>query len=207
MKAKIANLRNRIKYGRISEAVTWRLGSAGLVFIPYVWYEESIKLISFKDTPKFDNNFEFTFFGLTEMLIIGQSGAWHYDQQQLLGWLEQNKICYGAKKDGRIAAFTWADLEECKCNYRHFKLKSNEAYLFDMFTMKPFRGQNLAPILRYKTYEALNAMGRDKCYSYSDYFNTPARKFKAKLNAKPVELCLYINLFNTIRKNILIKKL
>jgi len=49
-------------------------------------------------------------------------------------------------------------------------------------------------------------MGKDTCYSITEYFNTSSLKFKNKLNVKPVKLCLYINLFSKFRRNWTFKK-
>ena len=49
-------------------------------------------------------------------------------------------------------------------------------------------------------------MGRVKCYSYSDLFNTPSIRFKKKLNAKILELGLYVELFKKYHWNWTIKR-
>jgi hypothetical protein len=84
-------------------------------------------------------------------------------------------------------------------------LKSNEAYLTDMFTVEGFRGKNLAPFLRYKSYEMLKEMGRDTFYSISISFNTPAVRYKEKLEAKKVNLILLIQLFRKFHTIIKLK--
>ena len=78
----------------------------------------------------------------------------------------------------------WINIKERGFKETIIQLKSDEAYLWNMYTMESFRGMNIAPYLRYKSYEVLKGMGRDKLYSISEYFNTPAIKFKLKLNAK-----------------------
>ena len=101
---------------------------------------------------------------------------------------------------GKIAAFTWCRFDVFDYGPKgEFSLKKNEAYLFDMYTLRAFRGHDLAPFLRYRFYEELSKMGRDVLYSHSDYFNIPAVRFKSKLNAKIIMLCLYIRLFKRFR--------
>jgi hypothetical protein len=65
--------------------------------------------------------------------------------------------------------------------------------------MKAFRGKNLAPYLRYKSYDILKKMGRSKIYSVSAFFNSSAVRYKEKLNAKNLKLALYIEIFKKIR--------
>lgn len=68
-----------------------------------------------------------------------------------------------------------------------------------MYVLKAFRGNNLAPILRYKNYEILKGMGRDTFYSVTEYFNTASLRFKAKLNARVIFLALYVEIFKRYR--------
>ncbi len=82
----------------------------------------------------------------------------------------------------------------------------NEAYLFDAFTLREYRGHNIAPFMRYSCYQELSKMGYNTFYSYSDYFNVPAIRFKAKLAARLLRLCLYIRLFNTFSGHWQLKK-
>jgi hypothetical protein len=71
--------------------------------------------------------------------------------------------------------------------------------------MESRRGNNLAPYLVYKSYEILQAMGRDKIYSVTEYFNTSAIKYKRKLKIKRLELILFIRLFKKYHWSIKLK--
>ena len=115
--------------------------------------------------------------------------------------LKEGKKCYGAKYKGQIVAFTWVSLDESNYEWHKLQLKENEAYLFDMHTAKAFRGKNIAPYLRYQSYRVLKNMGRNKFYSISQFFNTPSKKFKKKLNAKFLGLHLTIRLFKKYKWN------
>ena len=68
-----------------------------------------------------------------------------------------------------------------------------------MYVLKAFRGNNLAPILRYKSYEILKRMGRDTFYSVTECFNAASFRFKAKLNARVIFLALYVEIFKRYR--------
>jgi hypothetical protein len=48
-------------------------------------------------------------------------------------------------------------------------------------------------------------MGRDKCYSYSDFFNRPSIEFKKKLDAKCLKVGLYIELLKKYGWNWIIR--
>jgi len=100
----------------------------------------------------------------------------------------------------------WIDFDVCNFTPHFIRLKNNEAYLFSMYTMHEFRGKNLAPYLRYKSYECLRKLGKDTFYSVSEYFNYSTLKFKKKLNAKNLKLILYIELFKKFRRSITLRK-
>jgi hypothetical protein len=69
-----------------------------------------------------------------------------------------------------------------------------------------YRGRNLAPFLRYAVYEHLNRSGHTKLYSITEYFNTPAVKFKEKLGARQLKLGLCVRFFNRWKWGITLKK-
>lgn len=100
----------------------------------------------------------------------------------------------------------WIDFDSCNFTPHSVSMKRNEAYLFSMYTMHEFRGMNLAPYLRYKTYECLRKMGKDTFYSISEYFNYSTLKFKKKLNARNLKLILYIELFKKVRRSFTLRE-
>ena len=98
------------------------------------------------------------------------------------------------KKGKELVGFTWSNLKEISMKWYQCPLRENEAYLFDAYTLMPYRGKGIAPYLRNFIYEELGKLGRTKLYSYSDFFNTPALKFKQKLKAEKVKLFVVIEL-------------
>ena len=199
------NLLGRIRYGTLFEAIQYRLESIGISLSPYYWIQEGLTGDTIPDSKGNFEGYSFEFFGLDEIKSIVESKAWKYSEEQLVSWLKDGKKCLGAKFQGQIAAFMWIDLAESNCKWYRFPLKDNEAYLFDMYTMKSFRGKGIAPYLRYQSYKVLKDMGRSKCYSYSDFLNAPSIKFKKKLNAKFLKTGLYIQLFRRYHWNWIIK--
>lgn len=186
-------IESKFRYGLVLKWVFDRLAGVGIQISPYYLVEERpcvcpASADDFKD-------FTFDFLTADEVRAIAKIPGRGITEQTVLGKYEKGKLCYGAKYKGNIAAFTWVDLEECHCKYNRFPLRSNEAYLFDMWTMKPFRGKNIAPYLRYRTYQVLLEMKREVFYSITEYFNTPSIMFKKKLGAACRALCLYLELF------------
>lgn len=108
-------------------------------------------------------------------------------------------LCFGIQKHQEIMAFSWANLDRCHWGISPFKLKKDEAYLFDTYTYKKYRGMNLAPYLRHQFNRYLAENGRTRLYSFSEYFNKPAVNYKRKVKSRIVSLFFYVNLFKKFR--------
>jgi GNAT superfamily N-acetyltransferase len=115
--------------------------------------------------------------------------------EELQSRLKEGNLCLGAKREGRLVAFTWCNLTRCQSEGYSFPLNDDEAYLFDAYTASDLRGQGLAPALRYRLYEELTRMSRTKLYSITERFNAPALRFKLKLGAGILKSDWYITLF------------
>jgi len=151
---------------------------------------------------------EYTFGFLMPAEILGweERNEWKEKSTLFLKRLKKGNQCYCIRHQGKIVAHTWFDFEECKYLDCLFRLNKREVYLFDMYTIPSYRGKNIAPWVRCKCYEILRNMGRDTFYSISDRLNTPAIKFKRKLNAKFLRLYLCIELFKKHRWNLVLRK-
>ncbi len=203
--SKLQWLWNKVRYGLVLQVFRNILSRIGMEFRPYYWVQEGLTnngppLI---EGDKADYTLEFL--GRDDMIIIG-TRADGYNTGILLENLKEGKKCISLKYKGEIAAFMWIDFDVCNFTPHFIRLKNNEAYLFSMYTMHEFRGKNLAPYLRYKSYECLRKLGKDTFYSVSEYFNYSTLKFKKKLNAKNLKLILYIELFKKFRRSITLRK-
>lgn len=119
---------------------------------------------------------------------------------------KQSCECFVLKIKDEIVASSWCNLQQCHDRLSSFPLKQDEAYLCNAGTMDSYRGKNLAPFLRYAFYEHLNRIGRTKLYSITEYFNTPAVKFKEKLGARQLKLGLCIRFLNRWRWDITLRR-
>jgi hypothetical protein len=137
-------------------------------------------------------------------MVVMQNG--HVPLEKLRERFGQGKKCFGIKQKEKIVAFNWIDFKNINSILFSQSLKENEAYLFDMYTDKEFRGKNIAPYLRWQSYKALKGMGRDVFYSISTYVNTPSIKFKKKLNSKILWLGLYFKLFQRFKVNMILRR-
>ncbi len=117
------------------------------------------------------------------------------ERDKLSNWFREGKLCYGARNASSLVAKMWCDLNEFSYPPNYRKLADDEVYLFAAYAHPDYRGQNLAPLMRTACYASLRKMGRTRFYSYTDYFNTAARRFKAKVGARDEALRLHIDLF------------
>ncbi|MBT8363227.1 MAG: GNAT family N-acetyltransferase, partial [Deltaproteobacteria bacterium] len=115
--------------------------------------------------------------------------------EELQERFDRGEICVAAWKNGRVAAFTWAKLNNFTGAIYNIPLKGDEAYLFDAYTSKEHRGNRLAAHLRYNMYQVLAKRSRFVLYSTSNRYNTPALKFKNKLGARIIHLVKCIDFF------------
>jgi hypothetical protein len=172
-----------------------RLSDWGFEIRPYYLYREGLFGNEAKDFGSRFADYQTVFLTLEDMALIAGIDGRTQVETILRERLERGQKCLAIKDQGQIAAFTWINLKESDYKPCRFLLQSNEAYLYDAHTVKAFRGKGLAPYLRLRCYEALEKMGRETFYSFSDAFNFPAIKFKKKLNARSLKLGLYILLF------------
>ena len=115
-------------------------------------------------------------------------------------WLDEGKLCFGVWHDDRLIAKMWCDLEAFSFPPNYRRLAADEAYLFAAYADPESRGLNVAPVMRSRGYDALRDLGRQRFCSYTDYFNTPARRFKAKLGAREESLRVHVRLFGRIQR-------
>jgi len=141
----------------------------------------------------------------SEIKVISASPEVPETEDDLLERLSRNCLCLGIKHHGEIAAYMWCNLQECDSNHIKFKLRKDEAYLFDARTFRSYRGKNLAPYIRIELYRHLRQMGLTRFISITEYFNTSARRFKEKLNAKPQKLFMCIKFFMKYKWVLLLK--
>jgi hypothetical protein len=77
-----------------------------------------------------------------------------------------------------------------------FRLGEADAYLFDAYVARRFRGRNLAPWLRHRVHQECARLGRSNLYSVTLAFNSSSRRFKDKLGAEEIELRVLVGLRN-----------
>ncbi len=187
-------LSNILNNGLLFYGIRNRLARIGFDFDPFYWVLEADSVYEQPTIKGNPEEYTFEYLDLEEIKDIGKNKRGLKEEELLRGYQDGQK-CIGLRHNKEIAAYMFIELNDFSYNRKKFELKDNEAYLLNMYTFESHRGRNLAPYLRYLSYQLLSDMGRNKIYSVSAYFNKSTIKFKKKLNAKHLKLFLYIILF------------
>lgn len=201
----IKKIQLRVRHGLALQSFRYALMKVGIEFSPYYLYRDELNRTDIPEIKGIFDDYSCELLKPEDMKVIGAVNYAGFSEDKLLSLLKAGEICIGLKHNGEIAAFMFVNFIEFKYKSTVIHLKDNEVYLWFGYTMESYRGKNLAPYLRYKSYEILKEMGRDKLYSISDYFNSPAVKFKKKLNTKKLKLILFIQLFNKFHWSLTLK--
>lgn len=193
---------NMINNGLLFFYLTHYLKRIGVEIIPYYWEREYVRPCA---QPKIKGNsleYSIKIFGIEELKII-------YPNRFIENYekLKKGHLWVGIMHNDKIAVHSQVELHGLLIEReKYIEFKENEAYLMGMYTVKQYRGRNLAPYLRYHIYKILKEQGRCNIYSITDYFNQSSLKFKKKLNSEHIKLHLYINLFKKYKWNFILKK-
>ncbi len=200
---RLGRYRKQIANRLLAHKLLLTLRSAGIVIEPYIFYQEG----PFRPPPAADVS-EFSFRELGEVDHAGLAPFYPRppDREELRARFAGGQHCFALVHDGRIAAFSWCETARIGFRPCSRPLGKREAYLFGAETLYEYRGRKIQPYLRYQCYEALRARGRDLVYSYCDFFNHPARRFKAALGARALLTGLNLGISGIGQWNIVLKK-
>ena len=206
MKSHWSTIKNKLQHSGVIRLFLDAIGRLGIKIVPYYVVMEGLFLKqSSIDAPEL-GEYQTGFLNSDEIKKIAAIPGRQESEDDLLRRLTAGQLCFGLKLNNDLSAFTWCNLQEFRVFGVQRAMAQDEAYLFDAYTLLPCRGKGIAPFMRYELYRVLDKFGKRTLYSYSDVFNLPALKFKQKLNARIVELNLYIDIFARYRFNLLIKK-
>ena len=178
---------------RAIEGVLWRLARCGLKLYPYVAVQEAVESVAVPALPSplragwaTEEHLE-----ALDALWSGHDGT---TRTRILARFSAGNRCFAIWDGDTIPAATWCDFDVISHAPERRSLATHEAYLFDAFVSPAARGRNLAPIMRAACYEACRALGRTTMLSFTDYFNEPSHRFKAKLGARRLHVALRVTL-------------
>lgn len=187
---------------RIAPGILRRLRRIGLHVEPFLVVCEGDELADL-DSSQVDYHFGFlTEADIDELVRLEPKLA----RDRLREWFREGKLCFGVKDGSRVIAKMWCDTQAFNFPPNFRELAADEVYLYAAHVDPAYRGHDLAPMMRAACCDALKKMGRTKFLSYTDYYNYPARRFKAKLGARDESLRLHVNLFGRWSKTFTLKQ-
>ena len=181
-----ARVRRLWRHGLVTHAVLGKLARLGLRVTPYLVYREPPstpaprRLAGLTVEPITDETLART------VALIGDDASVKAERWRKA--LRRGQRGFVLRRGTDFIGYAWADLHVCRLRRARRPLDPTEAYLRDTFVARRHRGRQLAVLLRQTMYRALAAEGRERFLSASGLFNTPARRFKTRLGARPTEL-------------------
>lgn len=189
----LERIRQKFRYGLVLFSIRNILGSLGLDIEPYYWVREGHKPVTPPKIKDPENTYDLRFLQPEEITVMRAISGIDVDhlKQQMHGGME----CIGLLHGPTVAALMFIEYNTIQFKKRTFLLSSKEAYLSNMYTFNAYRGRNLAPYLRYRSYELLRSRGYDTFYSVTACLNESSKRFKEKLGAQHKALYFYIGFF------------
>jgi len=181
-----------LRYAMLTQRILGRLKWLGLDIHLYYLIREG-PLAHDMNRPELTAEFSSSVLTQDDVPAVAALSTWA-TLENVQGRFDKGHLCVLLKHEEHIAGYTWADFVEINDTTCNYELQPGEAYLYDAFIAPDYRGQALAPYMRFECYEHLRHADRYTFYSLSDYFNKPAIRFKQKLNADIIRLYLHIRL-------------
>lgn len=200
MLSSLNKIRDKFRYGLATHFCLYQLSRVGISIIPYIIYREDSECSTEQPSSKLsveivtsENHERLSSFFASEGQI--SSGDWRRR-------LQEGQLGLVMYSDGEPVGCTWASLIRYSIYGKGAELEPTQAYLRHTYTAKRFRGRGMAPLIRQAMYRELLSRGRSRFLSVSDFLNTPARKFKKHLGAKPQELRLSLRILKRMHADI-----
>ena len=183
-------------YGLVCRVLLDTLAKVGVLISPYYLVLEGLQNGRLPHLEKGFEEYDFGFLGPQDMNALAAIPGRISSEADLLQRLAKGDKCFGVRYRADIVAFSWCNFSSYAFEkQKALPLQENEVYLFDAHTIEQFRGVGIAPAMRYRCYQELAKLGKERCYSITIAFNTPAMHFKQKLNAQVLELAVYVELW------------
>jgi GNAT superfamily N-acetyltransferase len=182
---------------RIMPAVLRQLKKVGIHLNPFFTVREGDSRTELSDSDEF--RFDFIAENEFDSLVTFERTV---DRSTLRSWLDSGKRCFSVWDNDKLIATMWCDFDEFNFAPNYRPLATDEVYLYAAYSDPRYRGRNVAPNMRQRCYAALRELGCSRFYSYTQFFNVAARRFKEKLGARNEQLrlnyCLFGRWSNTV---------
>lgn len=201
---RLKNLILKLKFNGFMRILTDLLNKIKICYIPGYLIEENLNA---KFNSSLFPNVKARFLTKDDFKMIVKIKERDLKFSHYKNLLKENTKCFGLFQNDKVICFSFVHFDIFRTRFLPGKLKKDEAYLYDLYTLKKYRGKGYAPFLRYQLYQKLKKMRIKKIYSITQKYNRSSFKFKDKLKAKPIRSFLYINIFGLLEKTIFIKEI
>jgi len=187
-------LREKLRHGTMAFSVLGRFSRLGIGINPYIIYREERPLLT--ECQSLVPSVERVTLENCERLLSDFASERKISPD---GWkreLQKGKIALVMRLRDRSVGYTWANLSYYAPYHRQTELGPKQAYLTNTYIAKNFRRQGLGTLMKQAMYRELLHCGRTEFLSISDLMNTPAKNWKRRMNATPLELRLALHLFH-----------
>lgn len=192
------------KKRQLLHGLLWRLAKFGIRIEPFILFRERLSDVPHHSWPEEYAAYRVIWLTAKDMLAVSALD-YSFPVPVLHQKLRAGHQCLGLIHGQHIIAVSWSDPAQCNHKPYIFPLFANEAYLYGASVLPAYRGRGLAQYLRYMTYRNLADEGKDTFYSVTDYFNKPSIKFKEKLHARRLKLCVAISIGKWLRRTFVLK--
>jgi hypothetical protein len=186
----------KVKYGTVIQEGLERFGKLGFKLELYYLFMENGLSPGISIPPLETEGFETGFLGPGDMMAVAGTPWGGVTEKQVKERFEKGRMCFGAKKGGKVLSYVWCNFEECRYLSLRIPLRENEVYLYNTQTLRSYRGKNLAGLVRNRLYTELAGRRQTRLYSVVSVFNGTSLRFKHKMSAQAVSLYLSIGLMN-----------
>jgi hypothetical protein len=197
----------KVRYRKLVVATILRwLSYGGITIVPYNLYLESNNHLD-------PVNLRERFKKICELRIISADDVHSWSEidclaefkKQFFTLLNEGSSCMYVLSRGQLIGYCWFNLKCCAYDHFSFSLQDDEAYAFNFWTSKNSRWA--AMLLANSVHEHLRGLGKNRIYSVTETFNTPAMNLRKKLHSRLCRRYVYVNLFNLFKKNIELERL
>jgi GNAT superfamily N-acetyltransferase len=111
-------------------------------------------------------------------------------------------ICYCLRKDGELVSYNWIRFTSCcahcgrRVGFEFVPLERNQAFTYDFYTYKKYRGSGLGGYLKSHLLDDLHARGIDEVLSIVKPSNAISMRIHARLDYEPVMVVFGYSMFN-----------
>ncbi len=192
----------KLRYNSWPRLTMNALKRIGLTILPYYVFRRDITIAEKHPAP---DSYEYGELTSEDMPDVAALPLVHSSEQIYRTRLSNGQRCFALKREGVICAFSWMDPNHFSFPAERTTLRSDEVYMYDIYTTLAMRGQNLAAILTACYTAKLRAEGVSTILSVVDSFNRPSLNYIKKAGGRMQRKNLYLNFFGLIEKSIVLK--